>query len=74
MQTKKNSYGQITALADSYQISRAFLYQLLAQLKIIIPFIFSPQEQEKQISKKEIISKILLLMLPQQNKPQNKSF
>ena len=63
MQNREHSYGQITALADSYQISRAFLYQLLAQLKTLIALTFSPQEQEKQISKKEIISKMLLLRM-----------
>ena len=53
----------MTALAEKYQISRSFLYQLLIQLNILILLSFSLKEQEKQISKKEIVSKILLLRM-----------
>ncbi len=53
----------MTALAEKYQISRSFLYQLLIQLNILILLSFSPKEQENQISKKEIVSKILLLRM-----------
>ena len=63
IQNKKNSYGQIIELAEKYKISTSFLYQLLARLRTLLSFTFSPKEQEKQISKKEIISKMLLLKM-----------
>jgi len=59
-QQRKNSYGAITKLAKKYQICRAFVYILLNQLKSNISLMFSPKEQEKKISKKELISRMLL--------------
>jgi hypothetical protein len=50
----------IIGLAKKYQISRAFVYVLLNRLKENISKIFSPKEQEKQILKKELISRMLL--------------
>jgi hypothetical protein len=50
----------ITRLAKKYEICRAFVYVLLHRLKQNIYQIFSVKEQEKKISKKEIISRMLL--------------
>ena len=50
----------IIGLAKKYQICRAFVYVLLNRLKENISQIFSPKEQEKKISKKELISRMLL--------------
>jgi hypothetical protein len=50
----------ISKLAKKYQICRAFVYVLLNRLKENISKIFSPKEQEKQILKKELISRMLL--------------
>lgn len=50
----------IIGLAKKYQICRAFVYVLLNRLKENISKIFSPKEQEKQILKKELISRMLL--------------
>jgi len=50
----------IIGLAKKYQICRAFVYVLLNRLKENISKIFSPKEQEKQISKKELIERMLL--------------
>jgi len=60
IQQMVNSYGEMTKLAIQYKICRAFLYILLNILMSNISQIFSPQEQEKKITKKELISRMLL--------------
>ena len=50
----------ITQIAKKYEICRAFVYVLLNKLKESIPLIFSPKEREKIISKKELLSRMLL--------------
>ena len=62
-QQSKNSYGAITKLTLEYKICRSFVYVLLNILKGFISHIFSPKEQKKRISKKEIISKMLMLRM-----------
>ncbi|MBL0722017.1 MAG: hypothetical protein JJV88_05500 [Sulfurovum sp.] len=62
-QQSENSYGEIVKLVKEYQISRSFIYVLLNVLKGFISHVFSPKEQEKQIDKKEIISKMLMLRM-----------
>jgi len=55
-----NSYGEMSKLAKKYKVCRAFVYVLLNMLKNNISQIFSPQEQEKKIGKKELISRMIL--------------
>jgi len=62
-QQSKNSEITIVKLAKEYKICRSFVYILLNILKGFISHIFAPKEQEKQISKKEIISKMLMLRM-----------
>lgn len=59
-QQRKNNHGAISKLAKKYQICRAFVYLLLNRLKSSIFQIFSPKEQEKKISKKALLSRMLL--------------
>ena len=59
-QQRVDSYGEIVKLAKKYKICRAFVYVLLNMLKKSISQLFSPKEQETPISKKEIISKMLI--------------
>ena len=58
-QQHKN-YGAITKLTEKYKICRAFVYVLLKKLKSYILKFFSTKEQEQEISKKEIISRMLM--------------
>lgn len=53
----------ISNLAKKYNICRAFVYVLLNRLKGNISQIFSPKEQKKKITKKELISRMLLLRM-----------
>jgi len=59
-QQRVDSYGEIVKLAKKYKICRAFVYVLINMLKKSISQLFSPEEQETPISKKTIISKMLI--------------
>lgn len=66
-QQRNNSYGTITQIAKTYKICRAFVYVLLETFKRSIPLIFLPKEREKKISKKELISRMLLYRMVGKN-------
>lgn len=59
-QQKKRPHGTITNLAKKYNICRAFVYVLLSILKSKMFQIFTPEEQKRKISKKELVSRMLL--------------
>jgi len=59
MAQELHEWGVITALAKAYKISRAFVYSLIDVVKKNLPKLFSPQLQQKIISKKELFSKML---------------
>jgi hypothetical protein len=57
---KTKEYGAITALALKYEISRKFVYILIYyRLQSLLPLVFASSQAMKQLSKKEIFSKIL---------------
>jgi len=59
MAQELHEWGKITSLAKAYKISRAFIYSLIDVVKKNLPKLFSPQLQQKIISKKELFSKML---------------
>jgi len=56
---RTKEYGAITALASEYAISRRFIYILIERLQFLLPLVFASYQAMKQLSKKEIFSKIL---------------
>jgi len=52
-------HGAITELALEYKISRNFIYILIYRFKFLLPLVFAPYQAIKELSKKDIFSKIL---------------
>jgi len=63
----QGNYGEITKLAEKYEICRSFVYVLLNIFKAYLGEVFSAKEKEKVISKKELIGRMAFLRMVGRN-------